>query len=408
MKRLSYLTNPCAVLVALAVGLTAHADSITNNFDNSFDYKTDGVADTMWDGVYLGSGDINNGVNGSTAIGYTIQANETANPGFLTVQDSDTYWNGANDDGFFLYKVVAGNFDVSVENVEPFDNTAYHFSGLMARAYQASGPHWGEPFGGAETWVDIMRFQEYGIDEDIRYALEGADNDAYITVAGSSTDTATSRYLRITRVGDIFSFYTKTNSTDDWSLHGSLTLTNLDGVPVQVGIADASFSSAMPMSYFTDFELTSTNVVASRTLPANPTGLVATPAGKAVTFNWKSGAGSAGSLLVLRQNNTNILTQLPINTYTYAPNTNFGSGDDLGGGIYVAYGGTNSSATINGLGSTNNQYSCAVYSYSGSGSSIVYGASPATANTEGTGVPVGINLAVTPAAFPPTASASAS
>jgi regulation of enolase protein 1 (concanavalin A-like superfamily) len=400
MKRLSNLKSACAALLGLAVGWTAYADSITNNFDSSLDYMSDGVTNSMWDGVYLGSGDIYNGVNGSTSPGYTIEANETANPGFLTIQAGNTYWNGVNDDGFFLYKVVAGDFDVSVENVEPFDNSAYHFSGLMARAYQASGPHWGEPYGGAETWVDMMRFQEFGIDEDIRYALEGADNDGYITVAGGATDTATSRYLRITRIGDVFSFYTKTNSTDDWSLHGSLTLTNVDGVPMQVGIADASFSTATPTSYFTDFELTGTNVVASRALPANPTDLVATPAGKAVTFSWKPGTSSAGSLLVLRQNNTNILTQLPINTYTYAPNTNFGSGDDLGGGIYVVYGGTNTSATITGLGSTNNHYSCAVYSYSGSGTSIAYGANPATVAAEGTGVPVGINLAITPGSIP--------
>jgi len=398
MKRLSYPKRACAALLGLAVGLTAYADSITNNFDNSLDYKTDGVADSMWDGVYLGSGDIYNGVNGSSAAAYTVEANETANPGFLTIQAGDTYWNGANDDGFFLYKVVAGDFDVSVENVEPFDNTGSHFSGLMARAYQAGGPHWGEPYGGAETWADLMRFQEYSIDEDIRYALDGADNDAYILVAGANSDTTTSRYFRITRAGDVFSFYTKTNSSDDWSLHGSLTLTNVDGVPMQVGIADASFSTATPTSYFTDFELTGTNVVASRTLPANPTGLVATPAGKAVTFSWKSGAGSAGSLLVLRQNNTNILTQLPINPYTYAPNTNFGSGDDLGGGIYVVYVGTNSSATITGLGLTLNQYSCAVYSYSGSGSSIAYGANPATTNTTGPIASLGISFTVTPAA----------
>ena len=69
----------------------------------------------------------------------------------------------------------------------------------------------------------MLRFQEFGIDENIKVATNGVDIDGYILVPGSSTDTTTSRYLRITRVGNIFSFYTKTNQTDAWSFHGSLT-----------------------------------------------------------------------------------------------------------------------------------------------------------------------------------------
>lgn len=386
-----------AFLAMLAVQTRVRADSITNNFDNNLDYAANGVAGSMWDGVYLGFGDIYGGNNGDGNNGYTLQANETANPGYLTVQTSGTDWAGSGDDGFFLFKVVAGDFDVSVENVEPFDNTPYHFGGLMARAYTASGPHWGAPFGGSENWVDIMRFQEFGIDEDIRYAQDGTDNDGYIIVAGSNSDTATSRYLRITRSGNVFSFYTKTNETDTWFLQGTLTRSDLAGAPVQVGIAEASFGTASPTSYYTDFELTGTNVVANPVLPANPSGLTATPNGSTVNFSWTPGAGSAGSILVLRQNNTNILGQRPINAYTYNASTNFATGDDLGGGIYVVYAGTGSSVKVSGLGSTNKQYSCAVYSYNGSGSGITYGASPATATTQGSGIPQGINFTLSPA-----------
>ena len=164
----------------------------------------------------------------------------------------------------------------------------------MVRAYMAAGPHWGAPYGGSENWVDMMRFQEFNIDEDIRYALSGVDNDGYITVPGASTDTTTSRYLRITRAGDVFSFYTKTNQTDDWALHGTLTRSDLDGVPVQVGIADATFATDMPLSYYTDFELTGTNVVAAPTVPTSPSGLTASSNGHGVTFSWTPGAGSAG------------------------------------------------------------------------------------------------------------------
>jgi len=390
----------CSVVLAF-FGLAplspqAKADSITNNFNNSLDYVANGVANSMWDGVYLGFGDIYGGQNGDGNNGYTLQANETANPGYLTVQSSGTDWAGSGDDGFFLFKVVAGDFDVSVENVAPFDNTANHFGGLMVRAFNAGGPHWSAPFDGSENWVDIMRFQEYNIDEDIRYALDGVDHDAYITVAGANTDTATSRYLRITRAADVFSFYTKTNQTDSWALHGTLTLTNLDGVAMQVGIADATFSTAMPITYYADFELTGTNVVAAPASPANPSGLSTTASGANVTFSWTAGAASAGSLLVLRENSTNVLSERPINTYTYNANSNFASGDDLGGGDYVVYDGGLNSVTVSGLGTTNHHYSCAVYSYAGAGSSIVYGTNPATASTSGVGIPQGISFTLNP------------
>lgn len=384
-----------AVLISSMLALHVRADSITNNFNTSADFLANGVVGTMWDGVYLGAGDIFGGDNAGD-VGVTLQANETAFPGFLAVQDSKTDWAGTGDDGFFLFKVVAGDFDASVGNAPPFANPGFHFGGLMARAYTASGQHRGSPYNGAENWQNVMRFQEFSIDVDIRYATNGVDRDGYVNVPGVDTDTTTSRYFRITRVGDVFSFYTKTNQSDAWALHGSLSRPDLTGVPMQVGIADTTFGSTTPTTYFTDFELSGTNVTASVVSPANPTGLSASPSGSTVTFSWTPGAGSSGSILVLRNNNPNILGQKPINGYTYNAITNFGGGDDIGGGIYTVFAGAGGTATISGLGSTNQNYSVAVYSYSGSGSSIVYGTTPATNSTTGTGIPQGINFTISP------------
>ena len=46
----------------------------------------------------------------------------------------NTGWAGAEDDGFFLYKVVSGDFDVSVQIGANYDNRAFNQSGLLARA----------------------------------------------------------------------------------------------------------------------------------------------------------------------------------------------------------------------------------------------------------------------------------
>lgn len=389
-----------ACLMFLAVHTSVRAGSITNNFDHAFDYLANGVAGTMWDGVYLGYGDIYGGDDAGD-IGFTLQANETANPGYLTVQSSQTDWAGTGDDGFLLFKVVAGDFDVSVQNVSPFDNTPYHMGGLMVRAFTASGPHWGAPYGGSENWQDMLRFQEFGIDVDIRYATNGVDNDNIFSVPGSSTDTTTSRYLRITRVGNTFSFYTKTNQTDAWAFHGSLTRDDLAGVPMQVGIADATFGSSTPLTYYTDFELTGANVAAAPTLPANPTGLTASPSGQQEMFSWTPGAGSAGSILVIRKNNPLALSGKPINGFTYTPNATFAAGDDLGSSIYVAYAGSGNSVSVGGLGTSNQTYYAAVYSFAGSGSSTVYGASPATHTNVGPTSYVGLNIALTPSSGVP-------
>lgn len=388
-------------LIFLAGPTLVKADSITNNFDNSFDYFANGVAGSMWDGVYLGFGDVPGGNNGDGNNGYTLQANETAFPGYLTIQDSETDWSGNGDDGFYLYKVVAGDFDVSVENSQPFANPPYHFSGLLARAYTANGPHWGAPYGGAENWLNITRFNEYSIGDQVRYATNG--NDVQISAPNNSgspaynSETGDNRYFRITRVGDTFTFYDRTNQTDTWVLEQIITRPDLHGVPMQVGIEDASFGSSTPTTYYTDFELTGTNVTAAITLPSSPTGLVATPSGNGVNYSWTPGPGSAGSILVLRRNNSQVLSQKPINGFTYSANTNFTSGDDIGGGIYVVYAGASSNVHVSGLGSTNNTYYAAVYSYNGSGSTVVYGSSPATTTNFGTGYPVSLNFTITPA-----------
>ena len=400
----------------LAVQASVRAGSITNNFDNSFDYMANGVAGTMWDGVYLDFGDVPGGIQGPD-IGATIQANETSNPGFLTVQTTGTSWSGANDDGFFIFKVVSGDFDVSVQNVEPFDNTPNHFGGLLARAFTTNGPAWGAPLSttstnASENWLNITRFNEFSIGDQIRYATNAADIQISAPFNSGSTnyntETNNNRYFRITRIVNTFSFYDKTNQSDGWILETNITRSDLAGIPMQVGIEDAAFSTAAPQTFYTDFELTGTNVNASVTPPASATGLAASvTSSNAVKFTWIPGAGSSGSILLVRKSNPLVLSDKPINGYNYQANTNFGSGDNLGGNIYAVYVGTGGSATIAGMGSIVDTNYAAVYSYAGSGSSIVYGTNPATTITSGSEPIVSVALNLLPTNIPVNGSAVA-
>src|SRR5437868_10346729 len=118
MKR-SILRWAAALLIASGLSSQVRADSIINNFDSSHNYIANGIiGDTNWDGVYLRFGDVPNGSAGGSGNGNTLVANSTVfGGGFLGLQNAGGDWSGNDDDGFFIYKVVKGDFDVSVDNV---------------------------------------------------------------------------------------------------------------------------------------------------------------------------------------------------------------------------------------------------------------------------------------------------
>src|SRR5665213_313324 len=383
-----------AFLGLLAVQASVKAGSITNNFTGSADYVGGGIlGETNWDGVYLKGGDI----PGGTGTGTTTRANETDNPGFLTVQGTVGAWVGNEDDSFFVYKVVAGDFDVSVGIVPPFDSSNYHLPGVLVRAYNPNNS--GAPYSATttnvvENWIYNTRFQEFGINEHGRYATNGADVNGYFDTAGDSSDTNSLRYVRITRVGDTFSFYDKTNQTDAWNPIGvPLVRTDLHGVAMQVGIKDEAGTANTPTTFFQDFELSGTNV----TFPVMPSAPIAatlvttaTNIGGSLTFSWQRGTTGDGSLVVVKTGN---IQQNPVNGITYNSDASFGDANTLldGAGEYVVYNGTGSSVTVTKLAGNNTTYTVAVFEYSGSGASTVYNtASPASNSFAGPGVIIGV------------------
>ena len=53
-------------------------------------------------------------------------------PGTLTVQSADTGFDSTENDGFHLYRVIAGDFSISVQ-IKSFNNVGFHMPGLMVR-----------------------------------------------------------------------------------------------------------------------------------------------------------------------------------------------------------------------------------------------------------------------------------
>jgi hypothetical protein len=408
MKKTALIKSFAWSLLALvfAVVSVARADTLVNTFNNPFDYVANGIiGDTNWDGVYLNHGD----VPGGTGAGTTIVANETTIPGFLTVQGSVGNWAGATDSSFFLYKVVQGDFDVSVDVGAPFLNPNYHLPGVMARLYNPNNS--GSPYSitttnASENWIYNSRWEEFGGDIHGRFVTNNVDHDGYCSGQPSdSSDISTAdRYLRITRVGDTFTLYEKTNQFDAWFLiaNSVRTFPEWHGLPMQVGVHDESGTGNTPVTYFSDFELSGTNV-SFPVMPAAPANLVTTATNTtgSLTFSWNVGTPGDSSLIVMKPGGN--IQHNPINGINYTADRGFGDANTLLGGAneFVVYSGTNTSVTVTNLAGNNTTYTVALFEYSTNGSSIVYNtASPVTNSFPGPGVITGVITTIAPTNIP--------
>jgi Family of unknown function (DUF5695) len=349
----------------------------SDDFSVNVNYLTNGLTGTIWNGIYFGAGEFNNTGLGGGGPGATLQcdANITA-PSTLTIQTTGTAWENADDDGFYLFKVVPGDFSMSMHVVSPFDNSAYNTAGLQARAFSAGG----NPYHGSENFISWTRFDEYNFANYLRSEVNGGVDQI------NPGDYPNSNYwLRMDRVnGTNFLFYQKATQAGAWQLvsfpapvNGTvLTRPDLAGLPLQVGIIHATFNGQLGVQ-FTDFSLTESNATFAST-PSPAMGLTLTTNGGGLNVSWTPGTGSAGSVVVMWTGTNNLVKEIPANGFTYTGNANYGFGSTLPGANYfVVYSGTGSSVSVDNL-APNTTYNVAVFSYSGSGNSTAYSHVPAT------------------------------
>jgi hypothetical protein len=369
------LLSTSAVVFTITLSTRA-AVTYTDNFNTNVNYLTNGVVGTLWDGVYFGAGEFNNTGVGPDGVGGTIQCDagiSAANT--LTLKTTATDWEGANDDGFFLFKVVKGDFSAVVKIVTPYSNAGYNTAGLQARAFTAGG----NAFGGSENFVSWTRFDQYSFANYLRNEVNGAVSQI------NPGDYPNSAYwLRMDRVGNTFRFYQRTNSTDAWKLEtfpapvsGTLlTRNDLAGQPLQIGIIHATYSGQLG-AQFSNFSLSATNMGPFAAAPSPATGLtLVTNANETLTVSWTPGAGSVGSLVVVWTATNSLVKEMPANGTAYTANPSYGLGSTLpAAGYFVVYAGSGSSVTVANVlpGAT---YNVAVFSYAGSGSSLAYNHTP--------------------------------
>lgn len=345
--------------------------TFSDPFGTPFNYLSNGVSGTIWDGIYLGAGDFSDGTGLGAAAGSVSLANAgQTTGGALTIASLQTDWEAAADDGFFLYKVISGNFDMAVQVVPPIDSGSYNFPGLMVRAFGTNGAP--SP-NNAENSIVFGRFDQFSIANMSKNNLNGVKTD---TARGTFPNT--NHWLRIQRVGNSFNLYEKATAAAAWTSVGSITRSDLAGLPLQAGIEHSVFSGgATRTGRFASFSITVSNLVSGVT-PGAASALTATPIpGGSVQLSWNPGASSSGSVVVM-WTGSSVVKQAPAAGNAYVGNATYGAGSTLPAkDHFVVYSGTGNSVVVNGL-NAGQTYHAAVFAHSGSGSSRAYSHVPAS------------------------------
>jgi hypothetical protein len=111
------MKNPAPKLVVVLAFLVsciapaARADSLTNNFTTPQNYQANGIiGETNWDGVYMRFGDIHRRNCGVAVVTVRHRSPTPASlfPDCWAVQTLGSDWSNVGNDGFFLWKLVAG------------------------------------------------------------------------------------------------------------------------------------------------------------------------------------------------------------------------------------------------------------------------------------------------------------
>ena len=258
-------------LVCLYVFLSSSfsfADVIEDNFNESHNYLTDGVAGTIWDGfVGLGTGQTVTELNASQTAG-----------GQLQISSQNSSWEPSWVNlGPFLYLNVEGDFSATVR-VASASNTNWNTAGLMARAGTDSDGGAGEDFESIEYFQAIGQNMARTIDN-------GSENEF-----GRTSDFMP--YLRLRREGNVF-YHEYSNDGNSWiTISGSpITRDDLEGVVLQVGIHQATYSNTLGNFQFDDFaiEVEGAKNTAELEAPADGAGGQANN----VSLVWTAGAGGS-------------------------------------------------------------------------------------------------------------------
>jgi len=229
-KKMISIVSVAGVVFVLAFGASnASAGVITDDFNTSHDYSGGNVTGTIWDGIRYKEGNVS-----------SVVANaNTTTAGQLHLASANGAWSGGDNDGLLLYKNVTGDFVARVE-VTSANAISHHDMGLVARVANDGDA------GAGEDWVAIRHFAR-----DSKNGYRNTDN-------GGSTGPYNLTYhsfLELERSGDDFILRHDADGLGAYTDITTITRTDMNGLAVQVGIWQATFSGTVGTATFDNFSL---------------------------------------------------------------------------------------------------------------------------------------------------------
>jgi len=215
--------------------------AVTDAFETAHDFLAQGVEGTMWDG-FVGL-DVNETAN---AINASVDR-----AGQLYIESTGAFYHEPWDPlGPFIYKVVEGDFvaTVKVADYAGDPNTwVYHNNcGLMARNVLDADA------GEGEDWVSIDYFPIWSCGNFVRTANDGARTENCHN--GLQWDLYP--YLQLERKGNTFHLRVSPDG-ESWEemACSPVDREDFDGLPVAVGLFQATYSDEFGYAVFDDFIL---------------------------------------------------------------------------------------------------------------------------------------------------------
>ncbi len=159
---------------------------------------------------------------------------------WLETTSSETEWAGTNRDGPYLYKKISGDFDVYTR-VEVGNTREGGLMGILCQEDQDG-----------DSWLFFARTRKPG--EDIKLVLQSSiDGSQEPSITVENPDP---RYLRMQRVGDLFTLYYSEDENANWVEFGEATMTGM-AFAIRIGLAIGGGQGLALSAEFPFFRFTS-------------------------------------------------------------------------------------------------------------------------------------------------------
>jgi len=205
------------------------------SFDQARDFVAQGAAGTFWDGI-VGEG--------------AITTADVNHPGQLYLQSANAVWAEPwSPLGPFLYKIVDGDFVATVQVTDYAGTSAawvYHNNAsLMARNVADANA------GAGEDWISVDYFPIWNCGNMVRTADDGARAEPRNNGKGWNAY----KFLQLERKGNTFTARVSADGQAWEQMGDPFIREDFNDLPVQIGLAQATFSESTGYAAFDNFVL---------------------------------------------------------------------------------------------------------------------------------------------------------